>query len=77
MSPLYIDNVSARNTAFAVKLVDIRADLMDFENLVTGDEYVFFRDAYQQRRAFLINEGVIKDSFGDRLQDLEDDDWLE
>lgn len=75
MSPLYIDNVSARNTTVAVKFIDLRADLIDYEGLVTGDRYIFFRDAYMQRREFLIKEGVVEDNFGDSIE--EGADWLD
>jgi phospholipid-binding lipoprotein MlaA len=46
-------NVYARG----VQTVDIRADLIPAEKLISGDRYVFFRNAYMQRRDFLINDG--------------------
>ena len=42
-----------------------RANLLDAENIVSGDRYIFFRDAYLQRREFLINDGVVEDDFLD------------
>lgn len=47
--------------ANAIWAVDLRAELLNVDQLVTGDEYLFLRDTYQQRRQFLINDGVIED----------------
>lgn len=49
-------NVYARG----LQLVDLRADLIPAEKLISGDRYVFFRNAYMQRREFLINDGKIQ-----------------
>lgn len=55
---------------------DVRADLLASESLITGDRYTFLRSFYQQRREFLINDGVIADDFGDDDWDSwEEDDW--
>lgn len=63
-------------TSYSVKfanVVNIRAQLFPFESAITGDKYEFIRDAYLQRRAFLINNGETFDSFGDEDEfDLED-----
>ncbi len=61
----YVDHVRTRNTAKAVDVIDTRADFLGAEKLISGDRYVFIRDAYLQRRDFLINDGVVEDSFGD------------
>lgn len=42
-------------------LVDVRAGLLPTESLITGDKYLFLRDAYLQRREFLINDGIVED----------------
>ncbi len=63
--PRYIDHVPTRNTVYAVSVINLRAGLLDVEDLVTGDRYTFFRDAYLQRREFLINDGVVEDTFLD------------
>lgn len=53
-------DVSARNTAAAVRFTGVRADLLDattiFEQAAL-DKYVFLRDAYLQRRRNLIYDG--------------------
>ena len=73
VNPLITDNVRLRNTSFSVFFVDTRAELLNVEKLITGDRYVFLRNAYLQNREFLNNDGVVQDSFGDGV---EEDDWL-
>jgi phospholipid-binding lipoprotein MlaA len=57
----------------ALDLLQTRASLLATEGLVTGDKYTFFKDAYLQRREFLINDGQLKDDFGD--EDFESFDF--
>ena len=45
----------------AVDVVDDRADLLQTEQLVSGDRYLFIRDAYLQSREFEINDGELED----------------
>ena len=45
----------------ALNIVDIRADLLSSERLISGDEYLFIRDAYLQRRSYLINDGQVEE----------------
>jgi phospholipid-binding lipoprotein MlaA len=75
MSPLYVENVPLRNSLTLLRFTDIRADLINFEGLVSGDKYIFYRDAYLQRRNYLIHDGVIEDSFGTDLD--EGAGWLD
>jgi len=50
----------------ALEIIDLRAQLLEVEDLASGDLYVFVRDAYLQRRDYLINDGeVAEDTFGD------------
>jgi len=52
-----IENVPLRNSIIALSLVDLRANLLDADKLVTEvalDRYSFIRDAYLQRRKSLI-----------------------
>jgi len=52
--------------AFAVvETIDIRAQLIKADELITGDRYIFVRTAYLQQRDAFINGGVIQDSFSD------------
>jgi phospholipid-binding lipoprotein MlaA len=64
----YVVHVRTRNFFRASDLIDTRASLLDVEKLLSGDRYVFIRDAYFQRRTFLINDGKIIDSFGSEIE---------
>ncbi|WP_414674243.1 MlaA family lipoprotein [Marinobacter antarcticus] len=67
------DNYYARG----VQVVDKRADLIPAEGFISGDTYTFVRNAFLQRREFLINDGkVTRDPFasGDN-EDLMLDDF--
>ncbi|CAA0097222.1 putative phospholipid-binding lipoprotein MlaA [BD1-7 clade bacterium] len=74
--PIYVDDVALRNSLFALRFVDKRANLLEGEELITGDPYVFVRDAYLQYREYLIKDGKVEDTF-DTEQFDEDTDWLE
>lgn len=60
-----VDHVPTRNTIYGVELLSTRADLLEAEKFVRGDRYTFIRDAYLQRRKFLLNDGTVEDDFGD------------
>lgn len=70
--PLDIDTVpilqirdnTLRNTVVGVRFVALRAQLLPFDETISGDRYLFIREAYLQNRAFLINDGVVEDDFG-------------
>tara|TARA_R110002095_G_scaffold32443_5_gene30846 strand:- start:1704 stop:2393 length:690 start_codon:yes stop_codon:yes gene_type:complete len=55
----YVDDVATRNTLMGAWAVDKRASLLAAESLISGDRYQFIRDAYLQRRKFLIEDGSI------------------
>jgi len=56
-------------------VIDLRADLIGVDELVSGDKYLFRRDAYNQRRVFLIGDGVgAADGFDDDGFDLDEFD---
>ena len=61
----YYYPVAHRNSLYAVKLLDTRATLLTVDGAVFGDKYIFYRDAYQQRREFLEKDGQVDDPFGD------------
>ena len=46
-------------------VVDQRAALLGAEGAIFGDRYIFLRDAYLQRRNYLVNDGQVKDDFDD------------
>jgi len=43
---------------YGVQVIDHRRQLGDLEALISGDPYVFIREAYLQRREHLISDGV-------------------
>ncbi|MGJ8686185.1 MAG: MlaA family lipoprotein [Spongiibacteraceae bacterium] len=57
----------------ALDLIQVRAGLLSSEELLSGDRYTFLRDAYLQRRQFLISDGEYKDDFAD--EDFESFDF--
>lgn len=67
----YIDHVPTENTVRLVSLVDTRAGLLELEKNISGDRYVFVRDVYLQRRAYLIGNGDTLDDFGSEEFDEE------
>jgi len=60
---------------WSLRNVDVRADLIASEGLVTGEKYSFFRSFYQQRREYLVNDGIVEDDFDDDFDDEFDDDF--
>lgn len=62
--PPTITHVPTRNEVLAGRVIDQRAQLLNAEELISGDRYIFIRDAYLQRRQFLVDDGAVKDSFG-------------
>jgi phospholipid-binding lipoprotein MlaA len=59
-------------TFWTVEIIDYRARLLDAEDLMTGDRYIFLRDAYLSRREAFVNRGQVEDSFSDFEVDTED-----
>ena len=60
-----IDDETTRYSLTALNFIQIRASLLDTEQFLGGDRYVFLRDAYLQRRDYLIHDGQVKDDFGE------------
>ena len=44
-------------------MIDGRAELLKAEDLITGDRYIFVRDAYLQRRKALESGDIVIDNF--------------
>lgn len=61
----YLSNSSERMLAKGVGLVNTRASLLEYENLLTGDSYSLVRDVYLQRRAYQVTDGAVEDEFDD------------
>jgi phospholipid-binding lipoprotein MlaA len=67
----YLEPDAHRYALGAIYVVDLREELLSAEKLIVGDEYVFIRDSYLQRRSYLVNDGAIED---DGFDDFDDDD---
>ncbi|MFV8781565.1 VacJ family lipoprotein [Microbulbifer sp. SA54] len=67
----YIDDESVEYTLKVVDLVQVRASLLQAEALLQGDRYVLMRDAYLQRREFLIKDGETEDDFGGDMDEYD------
>ena len=55
--------------------IDIRAQLLKADELISGDRYIFLRNAYLQRRETFLNGGVIVDDFSDFEEGEEFEDF--
>jgi phospholipid-binding lipoprotein MlaA len=57
----YIRNTPVEYTVYGVSLVDTRANLLSLDETLKNvfDPYAFIRDAYLQRRAYLISDGKL------------------
>lgn len=51
------DHRAVKNRTMAIKIIEARAQILDYEGLITGDKYIFVRDAYMQNRKNLIFDG--------------------
>jgi len=60
-----VDHIRTRNTLYGVRIIDSRAQLLAAESLLNGDKYSAIRDAYLQRREFLVNDGEVSADFDD------------
>ena len=59
---LYVSNVPTRNVAYALRLVNGRARLLDLDNVLENaalDKYSYVRNAYLQRRLYLVYDGKV------------------
>ncbi len=60
----YVENKYVAYGAVGLDMLHTRSELLAAEELMSGDTYIFIRDAYLQRREFLINDGIVEDDFG-------------
>lgn len=59
----YMNDIPARNMAIGLDVIDTRASLLSAEKMITGDKYVFIRNAYLQNREFKVKDGQVEDDF--------------
>lgn len=71
----YFDDDKLRYSLWALRIVDVRSNLLEFEQLISGDPYIFMRTAYWQHRQFLIQDGQVQDDFDQ--ENFDDDDWFD
>ncbi|WP_263078469.1 VacJ family lipoprotein [Endozoicomonas sp. Mp262] len=64
VNPLnFVKHDSDRWSALGVNIINTRSSLLDAEDLIMGDRYSFIRDAYLQRREYLITGEIPEDDF--------------
>lgn len=69
----YIEPVALRNQAYGLRVVNVRASLLDANDLLEDaalDKYSFVRQAYLQRRQYLIEDG---NALPPEYEDADDD----
>ncbi|MBD3649429.1 MAG: VacJ family lipoprotein [Pseudomonadales bacterium] len=66
LDPLfYLHPSDHRNTLYMIRVIDDRAGLLEAEKAVFGDKYIFYREAYLQRREYLVKDGEVSDPFAE------------
>ena len=64
LNPVFwVDDDEARFFLYALDNIDRRLFYMAAESMIDGDEYLFVRDAYLQRREYLVNDGAVMDEW--------------
>ena len=61
----YHDEFLLKFTLYFIDEIDSRSSLLAYDELITGDRYLFVREAYIQNRNFVVNDGNIIDEFGE------------
>jgi len=73
---LLFSDTQTRLIVTGVSIIDTRAELLSADTLLSGDKYLFLRDASLQRREFLISDGELdEDPFLSDDEDWDDEDW--
>jgi len=76
---LLVNDTQSQVIVRVIGVIDLRAELLAAETLLSGDKYLFLRDATLQRREFLVADGQLEvDPFlNDDFDDFDDDedDW--
>lgn len=72
----YVEDDTVRVSLTALNVIDIRAGLLDQEELIRGDRYRFIRDAYLQSRQFEVSDGELGDDpFASDTFEFDDGDF--
>lgn len=59
----YMDDIRTRNALYGATFLDGRSQMLNADKLVTGDKYIFVRNAYLQGREVKIKNGRVEDDF--------------
>lgn len=66
LNPLrFVTDHKVRTSLVMLDMVDTRASYFAAESMIRGDEYIFVRNAYMQRREYLVADGRVVDEFDD------------
>jgi len=60
----YRDEYPLRTSLMLIEEIDARASVLALDELISGDKYLFLREAYLQRRDYLVADGMVEDEFG-------------
>jgi phospholipid-binding lipoprotein MlaA len=63
--PAYLNSAELFWTLWGLELIHGRAALLSTDELISGDRYIFVRDAYLQFRETQVNDGEVIDTFSD------------
>lgn len=64
LNPVFwISDSETRFTLYTLDNIDTRLNYMAAEAMINGDDYVFVRDAYLQRREYLVADGEVYDEW--------------
>ena len=61
----YVGHVPTRNVGLGARLINKRAQFLRYEALISGDEYIFIRDAYLGTREQAVSDGFVNTAFDD------------
>ena len=61
----YLSHNTDRIIVRGTMLVSMRASLLEYDNLISGDSYTLVRDVYLQKRAYQVTDGAVEDEFDD------------
>jgi phospholipid-binding lipoprotein MlaA len=61
----YVEHVPTRNVGYGTRLIDGRARLFQAESLISGDEYLFVREAYLGNREKAVTDGASDEEYNE------------
>ena len=67
--PAFIEDGEWAFLFSGVEAIDLRAQLIKADEIITGDRYIFVRNAYLQRRQYFLT-GEVEDSFSEGEEDF-------